>query len=106
MDEVRLWSRPLEQGEESAFSITYNIVAEIIANMHAHLRGDEPDLVAYWNFDDTDPGVTFDRSVYGAHMLLGGGTEGYSPQRVLTVTSTHAISESRNFLFYGDTLYV
>jgi outer membrane protein assembly factor BamB len=36
--EVRVWD-------------TYLVAPEITARMHVKLRGDEPDLIAYWNFD-------------------------------------------------------
>jgi len=44
MDEVRVWS--VQRSEE-----------EIVANMYKRLSGNEPNLVALWNFDDpTNPG--------------------------------------------------
>ncbi len=42
MDEVRIWS-------------TFRSVQEIQDNMRVLMKGDEPGLAAYWNFDDATP---------------------------------------------------
>ena len=39
LDEVRFWNRPLSQ-------------AEIVSSKDQILQGDEPGLVAYYNFED------------------------------------------------------
>lgn len=52
--EVRVWD-------------TYLVAPEITARMHVKLRGDEPDLIAYWNFDH---GTVHDGAVQGHDGVL------------------------------------
>ena len=52
--EVRVWD-------------TYLVAGEITARMHVKLRGDEPDLIAYWNFDH---GTVHDGAVQGHDGVL------------------------------------
>ena len=56
IDDVRIWSAALTQ-------------EEIQANMHIALDGSEPNLVAYWDFDEGEGQVVYDMS--------GNGNEGY-----------------------------
>jgi concanavalin A-like lectin/glucanase superfamily protein len=58
MDEVRLWNTARSQ-------------AEIQANMDRRLAGDEPGLVAYWDFDEGDGQVVSDVASNRNHGRLG-----------------------------------
>ncbi len=49
LDEVRLWNRVRTQ-------------TEIKASINTSLKGNEPGLVAYWTFDDTDPESSADKT--------------------------------------------
>jgi hypothetical protein len=64
IDEVRLWS-------------VARSAAELQAAMDAPLGGDEPGLLAYYNFDEIAGGVVIDRSPNGLHARLG---LSYSPE--------------------------
>ncbi|MHC4462499.1 MAG: LamG domain-containing protein [Planctomycetota bacterium] len=56
IDEVAIYNRALS-------------AEEIQANMHMKLRGDEPGLIAYWDFDEGEGQIVYD--------LSGNGNDGY-----------------------------
>jgi hypothetical protein len=58
MDEVRVWN-------------TARSEAEIQANRDRRLAGDEPGLVAYWNFDEGEGQVVSDVTTNRNHGRLG-----------------------------------
>ena len=58
INEVAIWSRALS-------------AEEIRANMHTRLSGDEPNLVAYWDFDEGEGQITYDLSGNGNDGQLG-----------------------------------
>ncbi len=57
IDEVRIWNRALSE-------------SEIRANMYSVLSGQEPNLVGYWNFNDS---TAKDGSLYKNHGTFFGG---------------------------------
>jgi len=59
MDDVRIYNRALSD-------------EEIQANMHMRLAGDEPNLVAYWDFDEGGGQIVYDLSGNGNNGYLGG----------------------------------
>lgn len=63
IDEIRIWdvARTQEQIDEY---------------MHVPLSGDEPGLIAYWNFDEGTGQWFYDQTVYGSD-----GTLGFSPDQ-------------------------
>jgi len=60
IDEVRVWNVARTQ-------------AQIYQDMHNQLRGDEPGLIGYWNFNEGSGTSAFDQSVYGNNGSLQGG---------------------------------
>jgi len=60
IDEVRIWN-------------VARSAAEIATDMNVSLTGTEPGLVAYWQFDEGEGDVAFDRTGYGHQMRLGSG---------------------------------
>lgn len=58
IDEVRIWSRQRNRGE-------------IIRDMYRKLRGDEPGLRGYWNFDEGQGQIVHDLSESGNRGRLG-----------------------------------
>lgn len=62
MDELRIWNRDLSQDE-------------IRQTMCRRLKGDEPDLIGYWNFDETAGDVLKDLSPNGHDGILKGNPE-------------------------------
>jgi hypothetical protein len=58
IDELRIWNAAIPQ-------------ANIAANMHNSLDGDEPDLIGYWNFDEGEGQIIYDLSPYANHGQLG-----------------------------------
>jgi hypothetical protein len=70
MDEVRVWT-------------VARSAADVQADMHHRPAGSEPNLVAYWTFDDTMPGAhSADDSGLGNDVTLGDGVPDYMPARV------------------------
>ena len=63
IDEIRIWdvARTQEQIEET---------------MHLPLTGNEPGLIAYWNFDEGEGQWFYDITGYGSNGYLGYGPEG------------------------------
>lgn len=66
MDELRIWNRALTENE-------------IRETMCRRLKGDEPDLIGYWNFDETSGDVLKDLSPNGHDGILKG-----NPTRVFS----------------------
>ena len=62
IDEVRIWNLARTQQEIQEF-------------MHKPLTGTEQGLFSYWQFDEGDGNITYDRSVNGNHGTLMGGVE-------------------------------
>jgi hypothetical protein len=60
MDEVRIWNRVLSQ-------------AEITANFNRVLTGQECNLMAYWNFDETSGSAITDATIAANNGTLAGG---------------------------------
>ncbi|CEO99535.1 unnamed protein product (mitochondrion) [Plasmodiophora brassicae] len=58
-DDLRLWNRSLS-------------AEEIRHRMWQQLQGDEPDLYAYWTFDDNSGGVVRDLTRRGHDLIAGG----------------------------------
>ncbi|MHC4085521.1 MAG: LamG domain-containing protein, partial [Planctomycetota bacterium] len=58
IDEVAVYNRALSD-------------EEIQANMYMRLAGDEPNLVAYWDFDEGEGQIVYDLSGNGNHGYLG-----------------------------------
>jgi hypothetical protein len=73
LDEVRIWTiaRTAEQ-----------IQAEFTGNGVSS----DPDLVAYWSFNEAGSARVIDRSGRGNHALLGDGIEPWLPTRVVSDT--------------------
>jgi hypothetical protein len=70
MDEVRVWT-------------VTRTAADIQADMHHRAAGSEPGLVAYWTFDDAQPGgLSGDASGSGNDVTLGDGFLERMPARV------------------------
>jgi hypothetical protein len=70
MDEVRIWT-------------TTRTAAQVQADMHHRPAGIEEGLVAYWTFDDTQPGGrSADDSGLGNDVTLGDGVVARMPARV------------------------
>jgi hypothetical protein len=57
IDEVRLWKRSLTQDE-------------VRQQMCVRLKGNEPGLIGYWNFDETSGNTVFDKSPNGFNGTL------------------------------------
>lgn len=70
MDEVRVWT-------------VVRTAADVQADMHHRAAGSEDGLVAYWTFDDTQPGArSADSSGLGNDVTLGDGVADRMPARV------------------------
>lgn len=69
MDEVRIWA-----------------VARSPAELRAEIDGDrstkDPDLLAYFSFDEVGGARVYDRSGNGNHVTLGDGFAAFAPQRI------------------------
>lgn len=81
MDELRIWNRDLS-------------INEIRQTMCLRLDGDEPDLIGYWNFDETDGDVLKDLSPNGHDGILKG-----NPTRVF---SGAPVGDESVFLYTGN----
>ena len=62
IEEIRIWS-------------TARTPAQISANMNRRLVGNEPNLAAYYRFEETIGSMVLDRTANGNHGLLPGGGE-------------------------------
>ncbi|MFJ5546808.1 LamG-like jellyroll fold domain-containing protein [Streptomyces sp. NPDC093225] len=61
LDEVRVWSRARQ-------------TTRIAETMWQRLIGDEPELVAYYRFDESTGATAYDQGPHAAHATLKGGT--------------------------------
>ena len=76
IDEVRIWTRTLTQ-------------EEIQANMNGELSGDEPGLVAYYNFNESAGQTAYDNTSNQNDGTLGStiGVDGNDPEWVDQITN-------------------
>lgn len=66
---------------------TVRTAAQIAANMHTSLRGNENGLVGYWRFDDGSGLVAKDSSPSGNDGVLGAGNSQFVPDWVMFTPS-------------------
>lgn len=79
VDEARVWGRSLGQ--------------DAVRNaMAGRVDAQDPDLRAWWSFDDTSAGVAPDKSGHGAHAVLGRPDDPANPARPTVVFRTGAVS--------------
>ncbi|HBZ00771.1 MAG TPA: hypothetical protein DEO84_05550 [candidate division Zixibacteria bacterium] len=81
IDEIRLWAVARTQ-------------AEIVETMNHTLQGDEPGLVAYWNFDEGQGQVIHDLTASGVDGYLG-DLSGIDPRDPTWIESTVPIDTTR-----------
>jgi hypothetical protein len=82
IDEIRIWN-------DSLSADTLN------ANKYEVLKGDEANLLAYWNFDLTNSSTAIDLSTTEKHGTITGGTYGPSFPRVNLELSSLTVSGHR-----------
>lgn len=87
IDEVRLWKRSLTQ-------------EEVRQQMCVRLKGNEPGLIGYWNFDETSGNTVFDKSPNGFNGTLMNNVQRVYSSAPIGDISTYQYSSS----FTGTTV--